>query len=103
MSSKEIINVDTGSALDVVNEVGIFYENLENTMEQFNEDKNNLYDYWTSVEASNFKNEMEDVTTNFNNFNEHYKFFIDTVKEILELYDMEEKSILATIRSYQTS
>ena len=101
-NSKEIINVDTDGTLDVISEVGVFYQNLEETMEQFNEDKNNVDDYWKSVEAHNFKEQMDVVSSNFNNFSEHYNLFIDAIKEIMKLYDMEEQSILATIRYYQT-
>lgn len=99
--SKQIININTDSALDVVNEVDFFYENLKETMNTINTDKENISKYWTSIEASNFVSQMDTLSANFSNFNEHYSFFIETIKKILELYDMEEASILAAINSYQ--
>ncbi|MBQ6135433.1 MAG: hypothetical protein IJI60_03855 [Bacilli bacterium] len=99
--SKQIININTDSALDVVNEVDFFYENIKETINTINTEKEKISNYWTSVEASNFISQMDTLSTNFSNFDEHYSFFIKTIKEILKLYDMEEESILAAIRSYQ--
>ena len=102
MFNREIINIETDDALAVVREVERFYGNLENIIKNFNTDKENLSSYWTSIEATNFSNELDVVSQNFQNFNDHYHLFIEAIKEILKLYDEEEESILAAIHSYQS-
>ena len=66
-----------------------------------NNQKKQIPDYWTSVEASDFCDKMDTVSEYFESFCEHYQMFIDLLKRVLELYEKEEDSIIAVLEKYK--
>ena len=95
------INVDTASVVSVVAEVQNLYKILEEKIKDLNMKKEGIPDYWTSVEASNFVEQMDKISTYFENFSEHYVIFINSIETILDLYDKEEESIISAINTYK--
>ena len=95
------INVDTDSVLSVVAEVENLYKVLEGKIEDLNTKKDGISDYWTSVEANNFVEQMDKISSYFDDFSEHYETFITSIKKILSLYDKEEESIINAVKAYK--
>ena len=95
------INIDTDGVGAVVAEVQKLYEVLQGKIEELDTKRDGISEYWTSVEASNFVEQMRKVSGHFNDFSKHYGIFIDSIKKILELYDEEEESIITAINAYK--
>ena len=88
---------------NVISIVTACYQELQKKIENMNTQKKEIPEYWQSTEASNFVEKMDTVSKYFEDFCTHYEMFIALLNKVLDLYDQEEESILASLQKYQSA
>ena len=85
----------------VLEDVTVLYNELKSKIDDMNQKKEQIPDYWASQEANNFIGQMNVVSDDFVDFCTHYDNFIQLLSKVMELYQMEEESILEALKKYE--
>ena len=102
-NTKEVgdIGVNYDGVTNVIEKVTALYSDLKQKIDNLNDKKDHVPDYWESPEASNFVEQMNVVSGYFADFCTHYEQFIELLQKVLDLYQQEEESILTALKKYE--
>ena len=97
INSTAIIDVDTNGVRAIVAEVQKSYGTLQGKIDEFKKRKDGVSNYWTSVEASNYVEQLNKISSYCDDFSKHYDMFIDFIEKALKSYDEIEEGMVASV------